>query len=356
MLELLSPYLGFLGPYAELVQAFLVFVLFLILGKIINIVIKKYVTRLVSKTETDLDDLIIKAVTKPILLLLALMGLYFAAKEAPSFIPFQGMIDPAFSVLSILVVALAVARVLNVVIGWYAMHRAKRKDKEVSRQFLSVTQKIIYIAVLAIAMVWMLGQLGIQITALVATLGIGGIAIALALQPTLANFFAGAYMIMDKPIRIGDYVELDSGERGYVEDISWRSTRLRILGNNMIIIPNSKLAESKITNYYYPSKEMSLVVSCGVSYESDLEKVEKVTVQVAKEVIRKNKGAVKGFEPFVRYKEFGDSNINFSVIMKVNQYVDKYLLTHEFIKALKKRYDKERIEISWPVRKVYMAK
>jgi len=356
MLEFLSQYIGFIGPYGELVRAFLLFVAFLVIGKAINVILKRYVTRLVSRTETELDDMIIGAVTRPILVLLALMGLYFAAKEAPSFIPFQGYLDPLFSVLSILVVALAVARVFNVVVGWYAMHRAKRKDKEVSKQFLSVSQKAIYVVVLVVALVWMMGQMGIEITALVASLGIGGLAVALALQPTLSNFFAGAYMIMDKPIRIGDFIELDSGEKGYVEDISWRSTRIKVLGNNTVIIPNSKMSEANITNYYYPSKEMSVVVKCGVGYGSDLEKVEKVTIEVAKQVLKKNKGAVKGFDPFIRFNEFGDNNINFSIILRVNQYTDKYLLTHEFIKELKKRYDRENIEISWPVRKVYMAK
>jgi small-conductance mechanosensitive channel len=356
MLEVMDGIFGVMGPYRELVYSLAILIAFVILAKVVSFGTRRYIMSLASKTKTDLDDMVVKAVGRPIFLLVVLAGLYFAAKEAPTYVPFQGMIDPAFSILSILVVALATARVFNVVIGWYAMHRAKRKDKEVSQQFLSVTQKIIYVIVLAIALVWMLGQLGIEITALVASLGIGGLAIALALQPTLSNFFAGAYMIMDKPIRVGDYVELDSGEKGFVEDISWRTTRLKVLGNNMLIIPNSKLAEAKIINYYYPTKEMSVVVKCGVGYGSDLEKVEKVTVQVAKEVIRKNKGAVKGFEPFVRFNEFGDSNINFSIILRVNKYVDKYLLTHEFIKALKKRYDREKIEISWPVRKIHMAK
>ncbi len=143
---------------------------------------------------------------------------------------------------------------------------------------------------------------------------------------------------------------------GYVEDIGWRSTRIRTLPNTIVIVPNSRIAESVITNNYMPVQEMSIVLQCGVAYGSDLEKVEKVTVDVARKIQQTVPGAVKTFEPFIRYHTFGDSNINFSIILRVEEFVARYLVTHEFFKALKARYDKENIEISWPVRKVYTAK
>ena len=207
-----------------------------------------------------------------------------------------------------------------------------------------------------VAVVAMLGQLGIEITTLIATLGVGGLAIALALQGTLSNFFAGAYMILDKPIRVGDYIELEGGDKGYVQDIGWRSTKIKMLGDKVVIIPNSKIAESKLINYDQPTRAMSVIISCGVGYNENLEKVEKVTIKVGKNIQKTVDGAVKDFEPFIRYNEFGDSNINFSVILRAKNYVAQYLMKHEFIKQLKKAYDKEGIEISWPVTKVYMAK
>jgi len=210
--------------------------------------------------------------------------------------------------------------------------------------------------VFLVAVVAMLGQLGIEITTLIATLGVGGLAIALALQGTLSNFFAGAYMILDKPIRVGDYIELEGGDKGYVQDIGWRSTKIKMLGDKVVIIPNSKIAESKLINYDQPTRAMSVIISCGVGYNENLEKVEKVTIKVGKNIQKTVDGAVKDFEPFIRYNEFGDSNINFSVILRAKNYVAQYLMKHEFIKQLKKAYDKEGIEISWPVTKVYMAK
>jgi len=205
-------------------------------------------------------------------------------------------------------------------------------------------------------LILILNALGINVTALVAGLGIGGIAIAFALQETLSQFFAGMYIMTDRPVRVGDYIELDSGQKGYVVDVGWRSTKIRELSNNIIVVPNSKLAGAIVTNYYLPEKEMACLVQVGVSYDSDLEKVEKVTVDVAKKVIKRVEGDMPGFEPFIRYHTFSDFSINFTVILRVKEFVDKYLLTHEFIKELHKRYKKEGIEIPYPIRTIYSRK
>jgi small-conductance mechanosensitive channel len=199
-----------------------------------------------------------------------------------------------------------------------------------------------------------LQSVGISITPLVTALGIGGLAVALALQPTLSNLFAGLQIIISKQVEVGDYVQLDSGQKGYVTDVSWRNTKIRELPNNLIVVPNSKLADSIVTNFNQPQKEMSVLVKCGVSYDSDLEKVEKVTIDVAKKVLKKIQGGESEFEPFIRFHTFGDSSIDFSVILRVKEFVNKYLIRHEFIKALHKRYNKEGINIPFPIRTVYM--
>lgn len=199
-----------------------------------------------------------------------------------------------------------------------------------------------------------LDRLRITITPFLASLGIGGLVVALALQDTLANFFSGIYILFDKPIRIGDYIMLESGQEGYVQHIGWRSTRIRMLPNNILVIPNSKLVGSQITNFYLPETEMAVLVQVGVSYQSDLEKVEKVTIEVAKQVLQEVEGGVKEFEPFIRYHTFSDFSINFTVILRAKEYVYKYLITHEFMKRLHRRYQQEGIEIPFPIRTVYL--
>lgn len=164
------------------------------------------------------------------------------------------------------------------------------------------------------------------------------------------------HIISDKPIDIGDFIELpDANISGYVEDIGWRSTKIKTLPNQIVIVPNSALAERIIVNNSLPEVEMSALVQVGVAYESDLKKVEEVTIEVARAIQKTIPGAVKTFDPFIIYHTFGDSNINFSVILRVEKFVDKYIVIHEFIKALKERYDKEGIEISYPARKIYRA-
>jgi small-conductance mechanosensitive channel len=199
-----------------------------------------------------------------------------------------------------------------------------------------------------------LDRLKITITPFLASLGIGGLVVALALQDTLANFFSGIYIFFDKPVRIGDYIMLESGQEGYVTQIGWRNTRIRMLPNNVIIVPKAKLVSTQITNFYLPETEMAVLVQVGVSYGSDLEKVERVTIEVAKEVLQQVEGGVKEFEPFIRYHTFSDFSINFTVILRAKEYVGKFLITHEFIKRLHRRYQSDGIEIPFPIRTIYM--
>jgi small-conductance mechanosensitive channel len=198
-----------------------------------------------------------------------------------------------------------------------------------------------------------LGYFQIDITPLIAGVGLGALAIGLALQSTLSNFFAGMHLVSDRPIDVGDYIEIDDNTKGTVEDIGWRSTRIRTLADNLLIIPNGKLSESNITNFSKPKQDMSLWIPCGISYESDLKKVEKITLEVAKYIQMNADGAVKNFEPGFRFKEFGDSNINFTTILRINDPLKRFVVRNEFIKALKQRFDEEKIEISWPIRKIY---
>jgi len=199
-------------------------------------------------------------------------------------------------------------------------------------------------------MLILLDSFGVSITPILASLGVGSLAVALALQPTLENFFSGIQLIVDKPIAVGQFIRLESGEEGYVEKIGWRSTWVRMLPNNVVVIPNKLLVSSSILNYHYPDKEMSVLLQVGVHYDSDLEHVEKVTISTAREILGKIEGGVPEFEPFIRYHTFNDSSIDFTVILRVKEFVDGYRIKHEFIKSLHKKYREEGIVIPYPIR------
>ncbi|MBN4000421.1 mechanosensitive ion channel family protein [Nostoc sp. LPT] len=213
---------------------------------------------------------------------------------------------------------------------------------------------------LAKAIVFVLGTLivlqtvGVQITPIITTLGVGGIAVGLALQDTLANLFSGFYLIISKQVRTGDYVKLDAGHEGYVIDISWRNTTIKEISNNVVIVPNSKLSTAIFTNYHLPAKEITLTMDVGVSYDSDLEEVERVTVEVAKEVMQEIAPELKESEPYIRFHTFNDFSIDFTLYMRVSEYFDQRIGKHLFVKKLHKRYQQAGIQIPFPIREVYM--
>jgi len=334
----------------QYIRSVLILLLTIILSETFIYIIKKYIHRLTSKTKTELDDVIISRITYPLHLTIILIGLFFALKSLTIINAYDYLINKIAFVVLTLIISFILSRIVSALVdNWLKVQKRYQKIPQ-------LFNKIITVVIFIISILIIFDHFEIQITPLITALGLGGLAVGLALQSTMSNFFAGLHILSDKPIEVNDYIEIEGNIKGFVDDIGWRSIRLRTLQNTIVVVPNAKLAESIVTNYSMPQKEMSLLVNVGVDYSSDLEKVEKITIEVAKEIQKKVDGAVKDFEPFIRYNNFGDSNINFTVILRVEDFVNKYLVEHEFIKSLKKRYDKEKIEISWPVRKIYNMK
>lgn len=335
----------------EYVHFFLLLLVSILFAKIFDLFIKKYLSKLAKKTKTDIDDIILKLVAKPLFVIIILVGFYFSLKVLSVIAPYFALIDGIFTIAVTLLIALIFSKSLSFFINrlFKVQKRFEKTPKLIS--------KIVTVMVYLIAFLYILSYFKIEVTPIIATLGLGGLAVGLALQNTLSNFIAGLQIISDKPINVGDFIEIQGANiSGHVEDIGWRSTRIQTPQNAIIIVPNLKLAESIIINNSPPDHEMTLQVQVGVAYDSDLKKVEEVTVDVAKKIQETVPGAVKTFEPFIQYHTFGDSNINFTVNLRLETFVDNSLVRHEFIKALKERYDKEKIEISWPVRKLYYGK
>jgi small-conductance mechanosensitive channel len=225
---------------------------------------------------------------------------------------------------------------------------------EPMRDLRDLLETVVKVTLISLGGMIILDTLGVSITPLITTLGIGSLAVAIALQDTLSNFFAALYVKADRPVQAGHYVRLQSGEEGYVDHIGWRNTRVRLLSNNLVIVPNSKLLQSHITNYYLPEKATAVLVEVGVHYDSDLDKVERVTCAVAKEVLATVPGGVASFEPFIRFHTFNQSSIDFTVILRGREFTDGFLIKHEFIKKLHSRYRQEGIAIPFPIRTVHL--
>lgn len=219
----------------------------------------------------------------------------------------------------------------------------------------TLVQNVVKLVLLLLGSAVILRQLGIDVTTLVAALGISGLAVALALQDTLGNLFAGLQIIMSRQIRPGDYVELASGEEGAVTDIQARNTTIRTFPErNRVLVPNAILASTVVTNYSLPDRRLLITLPIGVSYDSDLEKVEAVTVAVAREVLSEVEGGLTDEEPFVRFEEFADFSINFLLRVPVRDFIDQFLVRHVLVKRIHERYRDEGIEIPFPIRTVVM--
>ncbi len=332
---------------------YLRFIIALIISFIIvilaNFILKITVNKIAGK-KRNYKEFILNQLSKPFIFFFLIIGIYSSIRQLSILIDYQFWINGSFFVLTTFIFAVLISKIISVImLGYLKIKRGFERPPKLINMTVSI---IIYIIAIAV----ILGYFEIDITPLIAGVGLGALAIGLALQSTLSNFFAGMHILSDRPVDVGDYIEIDEETKGTIEDVGWRSTRIRTLADNLLIIPNGKLAESNITNFSKPKQEMSLWVPCGVAYESNLEKVEKITLEVAKKIQTNCDGTVKDFEPAFRYREFGDSNINFITVLRIADPMMRFSVRNEFIKVLKQRYDKEEIEISWPIRKIYNIK
>jgi small-conductance mechanosensitive channel len=338
--SLRSPYI--VGP--------LVFVAWVVGLSLVLRVIYGRLRRVAARTSNQIDDILINAMRIPLLLLILVSGAYILVSILPLASRWDKWLD------GIVKVSVIIAGVIFADATVRALLSRASSRVEYLKSSPGVVHTAIRGLIVLLAILVGLDSMGVSITPLIASLGVGSLAVALALQSPLANFFAGIQIAADKPIEVGQYVQLDTGEAGYVTRVGWRSTTIRALPNNLIVVPNSKIMNAIITNYYLPEKALSILVEVGVHYSSDLEQVERVTVEVARDVLQTVEGGKKDFEPFIRYHTFGDSSIGFTVILRAEEFVNGYLIKHEFIKRLHERYRREGIVIPFPIRTLDISK
>ena len=289
----------------------------------------------------------LKAVHTPALLWAAVLALYVAieASELPRRVTAQH--ELAFQVALILSVTLTLASIVTAFIGLASERRA------LGGPVTGLAQTAARATIIVVGVLVLLSILGIHITPILTALGVGGLAVALALQDSLANLFAGMHLLADQPIRVGDYVKIADSIEGHVMDIGWRSTRVRMLQNTIVVVPNKRVAESVIVNYDMPEPRMSLVIPVKVSYGSDPDTVERVLTEEASTAAKEVPGLLAEPAPFARLiPGFGDSSLDFSLVCQVASFVDQYVVQHELRKRILRRLRAEGIEMPYPTRTV----
>jgi small-conductance mechanosensitive channel len=318
-------------------------------GVALDQLVRRRVRRRGTITSWGGDRVVLAALRTTTLIWLAAGGVAAAAASLPLKPHVAHVIGRVLVALLVGSTTIALARAAADSVKLYSLRTAGAVRS--SSIFVTLTR----LAVFAIGLLVLLQALGLSITPLLTALGVGGLAVALALQDTLANLFAGIHILASKKVRLGDFVKLEGGEEGYVIDISWRNTSIRQLTNSVIVVPNAKLASAIVTNYYQPERETAVLVELGVDYGSDLDHVEEVTIDVASSVLSEVPGGVPEFRPLVRYHSLGEYSIQFTVILRAREATERVLLTHEFIKRLHERYRREGIVVPYPVREVRLA-
>jgi small-conductance mechanosensitive channel len=323
----------------------------LMVGLLVERVVVRWARRAATTTQFVWDDLVSASLAGIPTIWMGAGGVYFALAV--------GDVDPllrstVMNVLTVLVIGSIVIASMRIV-GGAVETVSGRTPGAIGSPTLVVNLARLSVGVLGIFII--LQNLGIDITPLITALGIGGLAVALALQDTLGNLFAGVQIILSKQVRPRDYIRLSSGEEGWVTDVKGRNTTIQTFPDgNLVAVPNSVLASSIVKNFTLPRKALWVSVDVGVSYSSDLEHVEKVSLSVARDVLAEVDGGLTTEEPLVRFHTFADSSVNFEVRMMVKEFMSQGPMRHEFIKRLHRRFGEEGIEIPFPIRTVVLKK
>ena len=315
-------------------------------GIIADRLIRRYIDHHLAVEESTWKYVLVRSMQGVPIFFSFIVGLYWAIDAVEISPTVTKLLSYLLFTSNVFSITRVLARTVDGVVTMYFERSGKNLPK--TTLLNSILVGVIY----AMGLLVILQYYGISIAPILTAAGVGGMAVALALQETLANIFAGLHLILSKQLRIGDYIRLGTGEEGRVTDITWRFTTIIPLGaSSTIVIPNKTIAGANISNFSLPTQNINVSVPVGVAYDSDLATVERVTIETAKEVLARVDNNPNA-EPLVRYTDFGDSSINFNVILPSSMFDNQGIIKHEFIKALTDRYRTEGIDIPFPIRTI----
>ena len=337
MLHQIADYL--VANWKELVRPAILFAAVVVLGWLLHHIVFGRLRRWAASTKTRLDDILIDSFHGAFMLWILILAIHLATEY--SSLPrevtrWSGKVLLALWIISLTMV---LARLSGRMIRVYST------KLEGALPVGTLTE------VLATLIIGILGGLTllqqvfeVDIKAILAALGVGGLAVALALQDTLSNLFAGFYVSVARQIRIGDFIKIDAGQSGYVQDIGWRSTTLEEAAGNLIFIPNSKLSQSIVTNYNLPKRNLAVSITVPVAYTSDPSQVERILKEIAAASTDQVPGLLKDPAPTVRLiPGFGETSMDFTLSCHVAEYADQFQVQHELRKRVVLRFHEERI-------------
>ena len=330
-----------------------IFLISLLLAFIAHKILFPLALRLARRTPTDLDSRIINATRWPLNLEIVVLGAYLAVT-----VPLglgsgvQAVAGKWFGTAGLALGVLAMVFAVTQALNWYLEGMTSQTKQVIDPRLVPLLRRVGVVLVYGLGGLLVLDLLSINISPLIAGLGLGGLAVALAIQPTLSNLFAGTYVMTEGVVSPGDYIQLEGSVSGYVLEVSWRSTRIRTWTNNLVVIPNSKFADTIITNYNMPQQAVNVFLTCGVSYESDLVEVERVCQDVMDQVLAEGPDGVKEYGGWFGFDGFGESNVSFWLFVQAKDRLASFTLQSTLVRRLTQRLRDEGIVINYPVRAV----
>lgn len=335
---------------SDLLQLSIYIVSGFLIGLLLHKLIMPLIAKLAARTSMKADDLIINTISKWVIPWFLALGLYLGLTQLELESRVYFWLENGLLIFYIFSATMIIARVVSGLI------KIKAAGTGAIIPSSSIISNIVIIIIYCLGLLIILQSQGISITPVLTALGVGGLAVALALQPTLSNLFAGLQIISSGNFNKGDFIRLATREEGFIEDITWRSTTIRAAADHIVIVPNSKLADMTVINYYLPQHEITFSVEVGVSYNSDLTRVEKITKEVIRETLQESEHGVKEFEPDINIIAFAESSIRLNAFLRVNDYPAQFQVKSVFLKKLHERYIKEGIVIPYPTRSVLIQK
>lgn len=334
-----------------------------LMGFLLRWVLKNWLGKLAERTETEYDDIFVGVLGRISVYLTVLAGIYIALNQAPYAPSIMQYVQPIVLAMSVFVL---VRGAVLLVTGFIRV-RADASGSTIA--VASLTRKIVQIILYGIGGITILNFFGIAITPILTALGVGGLAVALALQDTLSNIFAGMYITLANQIRVGDYIKMEGIVEGFVMDIGWRNTAVKPFDENLVIIPNNKLSQAIVTNFHLPKKVVRVRADVGADYRSDPEHVERVLYSIIETCGHNNieeaereeqpAGKIRGLlldaPPVVRFTMFNASSLDFFVSFTVSDFDYQYSARHEVMKKIYYRFREEGINIPFPIRTLYFG-
>ena len=333
----------------ELVWPLAIFVATFIMGWAVRRLILKALRAWTSRTGSRAGLVLAEALSGPILIWAAILALHVGLQSSNLPGRFTDWGAKTLFVLWIASLTMMCMRIARDSIRFYGSQIPG------ALPVATLTQNLAQIAVVILGALVLLDHFQVSITPMLTALGVGGLAVALAMQDTLSNLFGGFYVAVAGQVRLADYIKLNTGEEGYVTDIGWRSTTIRSLGNSMIIVPNAKLAQAIVTNYDLPERRMAAMVEVRVSYDCDPDRIERLLLDVAAQGTREIPGMLADPAPSVTFDPgFGDSALGLTLNYQVAEFASQFSVRHELRKRIFRRFREEGIRIPFPARAVYM--